>query len=328
MFLCYIDEAGDEQSLRTRTDPPVLVIGGLIVEETHAQALVWDFLQLKKRFNPSLNREGVKLSEVVAFEIKGSNLRADMRSTSRRRRRAAFGILDAVLDLLERHNAVVLGDIHIKGPGNLGRWVYSKSVSTLADQFETLLRAAGSTGLMILDARTKSKNVPSVNGITTQRFRSGGGSYPHLVESPVFGHSDAHVSLQIADLIVSALLFPMACAGYCLCLLDNTHPSSEYLDVRERYGARLRLLEHKYLASDGRRAGGIRVRDNMNHQPTLAIFQEVPFTLRAPAAPPLSARESVALVHAATATISIESPATRPRHRRVNRGLSGTGDRE
>lgn len=300
MFLCYIDEAGDEQPLRTRTDPPVLVIGGLIVEESNAQALVWDFLQLKKRFNPSLDREAVKLSDVVAFEIKGSNLRADMRSSSRRRRRAAFGILDAVLDLLERHNAVVLGDIQIKGPGSLGRWVYSRTVASLADQFETLLRAADATGLMVLDARTKSKNVPSVNGITTQRFRSGGGSYPHLVESPVFGHSDAHVALQIADLVVSALLFPMACAGYCLCLIDNAHPSSEYLLVRARYGARLRLLEHKYLAADGRRAGGIRVRDNMNHQPTLAIFQEVQFALRAPrTSPVLTAREGAARIHAA-----------------------------
>jgi len=303
LFLCYIDEAGDEQALRTRTDPPVLVIGGIIVEETNAQSLIWDFLQLKKKFNPSLSRDGVKLSDVVAFEIKGSNLRADMRSSSRRRRRAAFGILDAVLDLLDHHNALILGDIQIKGPGPLGRWVYSKTVSSLADQFETLLRAADSTGLMVLDARTKSKNVPSVNGITTQRFRSGGGTYPHLVESPVFGHSDAHVALQIADLMVSALLFPMACAGYCLCLIDNTHPSSEYLGVRERYGARLRLLEHKYLASDGRRAGGIRVYDHMNHQPTLAIFQEVPFALRAPrTAPALTARQGVARIHAASIT--------------------------
>lgn len=283
MFLCYIDEAGDEQPLRTRTDPPVLVLGGLIVEESHAQALVWEFLQLKKRFNPSLTKAGVKLSEVVAFEIKGSNLRSDMRSTSRRRRRSAFAILDAVLDLMERHNVVVLGDVHIKGQKALGRWVYSRAVSALADQFEILLRAAQAKGMMILDARTKSKNVPSVNGITTQRFRTGGGAYPHLVESPVFGHSDAHVVLQLADLVVSALLFPMACAGYCLCLLDNTHPSGEYLDVRERYGARLRLLEHKYLAADGRRSGGIRVHDNMNHQPTLAIFEHVEFALRAPA---------------------------------------------
>lgn len=135
---------------------------------------------------------------------------------------------------------------------------------------------------MILDARTKAKNVPSVNSITTQRFRTGGNAYPHLVESPVFGHSDAHVLLQLADILVSALLFPMACAGFCLCLLDNTHPSSKYLEVRERYGQRLRLLEHRYLTADGRRAGGIRVRDHMNHQPTRAIFEDVEFTLRQP----------------------------------------------
>ncbi|MBM7754192.1 hypothetical protein JOE53_002912 [Microbacterium laevaniformans] len=72
MLLCYLDESGDEQPLRTRTDPPVLVIGGLIVDSSRAQALVWDFLQLKKQFNPILNREETKLSEVIAFEMKGA----------------------------------------------------------------------------------------------------------------------------------------------------------------------------------------------------------------------------------------------------------------
>lgn len=55
---------------------------------------------------------------------------------------------------------------------------------------------------------------------------------------------------------------------------------TRYLGVREGYGSRLRLLEHRYLTAEGRRAGGIRVRDHMNHQPTLAIVQDVEFVLR------------------------------------------------
>lgn len=279
MFLCYIDESGDEQALRTRTDPPVLVVGGLIVEEDQAKTLIWEFLQLKKQYNPSLSGERMRLSDLISFEMKGSDLRADMRSTSRRRRARAFTIVQRVLGLLEAHNVLVIGEIHVKGEGALHRWVYSECIANLADQFEVQLRAADSTGMMVLDARTKNKNVPSVQRITTKRFKTGGDVYKHLVESPVFGHSDAHVVLQIVDIVVSALLFPLACAGYCLCLLDNVHPSEAYIEVRGRFGARLRLLEHRYVDSTGTRRGGIRVSDHMNHQPTIALFQETEFRL-------------------------------------------------
>lgn len=279
LFLCYVDESGDEQALRTKNDPPVLALGGLVVEEARCRRLIWDFLQLKKRYNPVLARPDSKLSDLIAFEMKGSNLRADMRSDSRRRRRRAFGILDKLLELLDEHNVSLISEVHIKGQKVLSRWVYVECVAGLAEKFDAQLRAAGTTGLMILDARTKAKNVPSVQRITTKRFKSGDNGYTNLVESPVFGHSDAHVVLQIVDIVVSAMLFPMACAGFCLCLLDNAHPSSAYLEVRERYGQQLRHLEYRYLDSAGTRVGGVRVHDHMNRQPTLALFQDVPFRI-------------------------------------------------
>ncbi|RKR76020.1 DUF3800 domain-containing protein [Frondihabitans australicus] len=279
MFLCYIDESGDEQALRTKNDPPVLVLGGLVVEESQSRGLIWDFLQLKKKYNPALAAKDAQLSDVIAFEIKGANLRADIRSDSRRRRRRAFGILDDVISLLDSHNVSLIAEVHVKGQKVLNRWIYSDCVASLAEKFDVQLRAASTTGLVVLDARTKAKNVPSVQRITTKRFKSGANAYTHLAESPVFGHSDAHVVLQIVDIVVWALVFPMACAGFCLCLLDNAHPSSEYLHVRERYGQKLRLLEYRYLDRDGSRVGGVRVHDHMNRQPTLALFEDVPFRI-------------------------------------------------
>ncbi|MEU2013857.1 hypothetical protein, partial [Nocardia sp. NPDC019302] len=90
-------------------------------------------------------------------------------------------------------NAKVVGEVHVKGEEPLRRWVYAEIVARIAAQFEAQLRASENHGAMILDARTKVKNVPSVHRMTTERFRAGGNPYPHLVESPVFGHSDAHV---------------------------------------------------------------------------------------------------------------------------------------
>jgi hypothetical protein len=69
---------------------------------------------------------------------------------------------------------------------------------------------------------TKSKNVPSVQRITTQRVSQWRRRLPARVESPVFGHSDAHVVLQIADLVVSAMLFPMP-ARVSACVYWTTH---------------------------------------------------------------------------------------------------------
>lgn len=280
MLLCYIDESGDEAALRTSTDPPVLVIAGLVVELRMAKSLIWRFLQIKKKYNTSLSAADAQLSDVIRFEMKGSDLRKDIRSGSRRPRRRAFGVLDDVLALLEEHHVTVVGDVSVKGEKPLRRWVYSDSIAWITEQFEVALRAADTPGQVILDARTKSKNVPSVHRITTKRFKSGGDSFPHLVESPLFGHSDAHVVLQLSDIVVSALLFPMACAGYCSSLLDNVHITPEFEAVRLRYGARLRLLEHRYLGPAGERAGGVRVTDHMNRQPTLGLYQEVPFSYR------------------------------------------------
>jgi hypothetical protein len=280
VLLCYVDESGDEAALRTPTDPPVLVIGGLIVEHRKAKSLIWKFLQIKKKYNTSLGTADVHLSDVIRFEMKGSELRKDIRSGSRRPRRRAFGVLDDVVALLEEHGVMVVGDVNVKGSAPLRRWVYSDSIAWIAEHFEAALSAAETPGQMILDARTKSKNVPSVHRITTKRFKSGGDPFPHLVEAPLFGHSDAHVVLQLSDLVVSALLFPMVCAGYCSSLLDNVHITPEFEAVRLRYGARIRALEHRYAGPAGSRAGGVRVTDHMNRQPTLGLYREVPFSYR------------------------------------------------
>jgi len=281
LLLAYIDESGDEQPLRTPHDPPVLVIAGVVVDHERAKNLVWRYLQLKKRFNDSLQKEQVKLSDLIRLEVKGSELRKDIRSATRRNRRRAFGFLDAVVKLLAEENATIIGEVYIKGEKPLNKWVYAEAVAAIAQQLEVQLRAAETQGCMILDARTKWKNTPSVHRVTTARFKSGGDPFPHLIESPTFGHSDAHVVLQIADIVASALLFPMACAGYCGCLIQNVHLNDEFAAVRRRYATKLRLLEHRYFDADGRRCGGIRVADNLNHQPTLQLYEDVPLDLSA-----------------------------------------------
>lgn len=274
MLLAYLDESGDEQPLRTPEDPPVLVIAAVVVGHENVKTIVWRFLQLKKRYNPSLAKDGVQLSDLIRFEVKGSNVRRDVRSATRRNRRRAIGFLDAVLKLLEEEHASILGEVYIKGAKPLSTWVYPDAVARLASRFEHQLEAAGTQGMIIMDARTKVKNTPSVHRLTTARFKSGGDPISHLIESPTFGHSDAHVVLQIADLLASAFLFPMACVGYCNGLIHNVHINDTYAEVRKRYGPRVKALEYRYTDDDGKRITGVRVSDRLNFQPARALYDE------------------------------------------------------
>jgi hypothetical protein len=182
-------------------------------------------------------------------------------------------VLDRTVDLLEGVNAALTGHVWVKPIGqSLQSSRYALAIATMSGDFQSQLAAANTSGIVILDARTKTKNVPNVHAITTRKFRASGDPFPLIAESPVFGHSDSHVGLQVADLVASALLFPLACFAYCDDLQWNTHVHPAYEKVRDRYSSRLLALEHRYLASNGSRRGGIVVSDLRNHRPSLALF--------------------------------------------------------
>ena len=245
--------------------------------DTSRLDLVQDYLQIKKRYESQRLPSGSPLSDVIPHEIKGSDLRADLRRGRRRTVRRAIGILDSVIAAMEARHATLVGYVHVKQDGAGPRdGVYPKAIAKIAEQFEAQLRSANNSGVMILDGRTKLKNVPSVQTITKRQIRSGGDTLRHLAESPVFGYRDTHVLLQVADLIASALLFPMACAAYCDDVLGNTHPHPSYDQLRTRYGERPRRLERWYIDDDGRRRGGVIVFDTRRRRPTLDLFKIPP----------------------------------------------------
>ncbi|MDO3650454.1 DUF3800 domain-containing protein [Nocardia mangyaensis] len=152
LLLCYLDESGDEQGLRTATDPPVLVIAGIVVDHRQLHGLVYEFLQLEKKFYPALNDPSVRLSELITYEIRGCDLRRDIRAGSRNRRRAVFSLVADTLRILEQRKAKIVGEIHVKGDKPLPRWVYAEIVADIAGQFEAQLEIAQTVGTMILDA--------------------------------------------------------------------------------------------------------------------------------------------------------------------------------
>lgn len=84
----------------------------------------------------------------------------------------------------------------------------------------------------------------------------------------MFAHSDNHVGLQIADLIASTLVFPMAADTYGA-PEGSVHASGRYAALRADHGAELRDLQYRYRDETGRWRGGIVVSDPAGRPGTL-----------------------------------------------------------
>ena len=248
MDFCFIDESGSAETLDPAqpSSTPVFVLMGLIVPGEQLRDLNWAFLQLKKQFNPSL--ANVRLSELIQTEVKGADLRADMRSGKRDRERRTIGLLDKTVALLAKHGCLTIGRVVAKDPLSplQDSALYSSASWWICHTFHAYLNERGHDGLVILDSRTKVKNTPNAVGIATQMYRTGGDPLRRLVEVPVFGHSDSHVALQIVDLIASAITFPSACAAYAMNHTWNQHANPAYLTVRARFGPHLKNLQYRY----------------------------------------------------------------------------------
>jgi hypothetical protein len=276
MRLCYLDESGDTGLLPNATAPiqPVFVIVGLIIDQVTLRAITLEFLQLKVRYFPGRGVGTHHYLDRVKAEIKGAELRRAAVGRSRRKRTHAIGFLDRCVALLEHHHARIVGRVWVKAIGRpmSHRGIYTSSVQRICSYFEHYLRLPEAPGFVIADSRDKEKNATVAHSIFTQKFMLAGDQYPHVLEMPTYGHSENHVGLQLADLICSALLFPMAVSAYCVGTVTNLHVLPEYGELRRRYGARLKALQYRYPEA-GRYRGGVVVADGLAQRPGRALFE-------------------------------------------------------
>ncbi|MFJ8309573.1 MULTISPECIES: DUF3800 domain-containing protein [unclassified Streptomyces] len=285
LHLCYLDESGTGQVLNPAVadSVPVMAIGGFTVPDSQFKALAWDFIALKKQFRPEL-RKAPTLSQVVHHEIKGETIRKSFRRPGRNQRRMAHGFLDHLLTILEQRECTVMARIWVKQDGaiNDDTAMYAASVNALCANFEHFLAERSSSGIAVLDSRNPSDNADNVHCVTTRKFAKGGDPLPHLPESPVFGHSNTHLGLQIADLLVSAVLAPAAAVTYAGDLTGNVHCHPGFVEVRDRHCPRIRKLQHRYQSSTGKWTGGVVVSDTRGHKSAGKLF--APSTMSTPLA--------------------------------------------
>lgn len=269
MHICYVDESGCTGSLPDTTSDiqPVLALLGVVANSACLVDLTHDFLAAKRRFFPHRNGETANHQlNWMLVEIKGADLRKSIAVGSRRERSHAIGFLDQIFSLLEKFGVRIVGRVWIKGVSAefKGNSVYTFSIQNILEHFERFLSERSELGLVVADSRTKSKNANVSHSIFTRKFRRNGDPYPHILEMPVFGHSDNHALIQIADLLCSAVLSPIATHTYCTGHLNSIHVRPGYDRIKSRYADRLRNLQYRYL--DGARAhGGIVVSDALMH---------------------------------------------------------------
>jgi hypothetical protein len=139
----------------------------------------------------------------------------------------------------------------------------------LCSTFQALLSERNDYGMVIADSRTPYLNSGVSHSVFTQKFKAGGDSYHRLLEMPTFGHSENHVGLQLADLLSSALLSPMAIDAYCAGYVSNVHVHDRYRIVRDWFADRLNQLQFRSV--DGK--GGVIVSDKLGNRGTTLLFR-------------------------------------------------------
>lgn len=278
MYFCYIDEAGCTGVLPTSTSEiqPILVLCGLVVPYSSLRELTSEFLALKRKFNPGLTSKLNHDLDIVKHEIKGAeDLRKPIRKKNRNQKRRSIGFINKTLELLEKSECKLIPNIYIKAPEKEfdGGALYSRSVQYIHKHFQSYLEHKQDNGVVIADHRSHTLNIGVSHSIFTQKFKSSGDAYPNILEMPTYGHSDNHVALQIADILCSALIFPISSYAYCSGHINSVHIHPNYEELQRRYAVRLKEMTYRY--HDGYRyRGGITVYDAIQHRSANLFFAD------------------------------------------------------
>lgn len=265
VYLFYIDEAGQPRSVphRHSKTEPAFVIGGLILPATKIPSFTDAFLKLKKEKFPGLRAKGSHHLDWILTEVKGTDLKREVRG-SRDERRHALGFLLRTLRILAEHEAKILARIYCK---RIGRTIspnslYTSAVQHLCRNFHNFLEWRNSDGLAVADHRDPHPNERVAHSVFTQKYRSTGIHLPRLLETPIFAQSNNHAGIQAADIIMSAILAPIANRAYCAGRVESVHVDPKYDHIWRKLGPLLMDLRYCYRDETGRTFGGITVTGN------------------------------------------------------------------
>ena len=281
MRLCYIDQSGDTGAFTVDNvnSQPVFLLTALFMPQERLANVTRSVIALKQRYFPKMKPVGDHWHDWLRVEVKGAELRRFIREGGRDNRRLALGFMSRALSILEHNDCRIVSRIFVKGVGEDfdGTSVYASAVQKMITAFDNYIGECADKGIAILDSRNKNKNAPLAHSLFTWGFSSHGHEYNRLAELPVFGHSENHAMIQLADWVSSAFLFPMSAYTYCSqyetgCL----HIDKTYAVIRKMFGQRLKALQYRYALADGSKRGGIHVQGKMAKLNSLQLFGDPP----------------------------------------------------
>ncbi len=277
MQLCYVDESGTAELL-TRADgqqQPVVVIAGVTLPEVHLASITQEWIDVKTRFYPALATRGHGWMDAILADVKGAKLRSGFRDgATGRRRKQAIGFVDHTIRLLERAGGRVIGRVWIKELDKSAddMAIHSSSLQFISSAFDASL-PDGERGMVVVDSQTYQHNHRLAHTMFTGRF-SKSPRYTNLGDIPVFGHSDNHAGLQIADILCSTVLAPVGCAVYASSYSGwNQHCHSSFLDIRDRFGERIERLTFEWSnPKTGKPTSSVIVSDPLGKRPSRLLW--------------------------------------------------------
>lgn len=280
MHLCYFDESGCVGKLPSTTSPvsPLIAIVAVAFDSSKLHGITTDYLDLKKKYFPKLIPNPKHPLSRIQAEIKGSDLRKILAKPSRNPRRQTARFLHDVLTLLEKSNAKIWGRVWIKKPGTEmnGTALYTSSVQSLYENFQKYLEIHNAHGCVIGDSREAAQNVKVAHAIFTQKYSHAGDIYSRVIEIPSFAHSQNTVGIQLADLLCSGIVNPMATETYCKGYINSLH-IRDYAALKNEFADRIRRLQCRFPGQGHlgvpKQKGGIVVADHMNRRPGSLLFQ-------------------------------------------------------
>lgn len=274
MYFSFIDESGGTEAPASNSAAtPLMVIAGLIINAAAIPSITTEYLKTKRRYFPQKCHSSRQLDHILV-EVKGSDIRASLRSGSRNTRRHRLGYIDKVMDLLVQHQVQIVGRVWIKAIGASldPRPSYTYAIQDIAHHFEHFLDAKNDVGVIVADSRMHNQNSEVSHSIFTQKHAQVGDKLPHILEAPAFGSSQNHAMLQLADTVASALLFPIAARVYCSHQWTGVHTNPRFEELRTRYSSRLSALQYRYQSGNGWQ-GGVVVSDRLRQFPSSRLFQ-------------------------------------------------------
>ncbi|WP_228028217.1 DUF3800 domain-containing protein [Chitinibacter fontanus] len=244
MHICYIDEAGCPGYLPANNTEiqPVLIIAGLALPKEALDSIGRQFIKIKQQYLYGESRPNSRHEDALN-ELKGAELRRAIREGIKAEADKAHKLAHQLLETLIAHGAELYGQVIIKVTDDKfnGTRLYAEAMMRIAKNYHQLLDKELSNGLIVADFRGSEINGKVAQPISLAMWEQKN-TFPRFELPPTFGNSNSHVGLQIADIIISTLLMPLALAKFYEQIPESKHKRSDDLQHFKRYQKRLKAL--------------------------------------------------------------------------------------